>query len=102
MELDTNTFGPAYSKEKDGKRIAKQIDAIKDYMLSVGWKTLAEIEEALGYPQASISAQLRHLRKERFGSYQVDKQRTKPKGGTWMYRVRKPFQEQLFGHERTW
>jgi hypothetical protein len=90
----TNTFGPAYCKGKDGNRIAKQIDAIRDYMLNTEWKALAEIEFALGYPQASISADLRHLRKERFGNYQVDKQRRTE--GTWEYRVRRPFQEQLF------
>ena len=81
-----STLGPAYEKKKDGKRIAKQIESIREYMLSSDWKTLVEIEAALGYPQASVSAQLRHLRKARFGGYRVDKQRRTE--GTWEYRVR--------------
>jgi hypothetical protein len=41
------------------------------------WRTLAEIEAATGDPQASISAQLRHLRKRRFGSSVVER---RPRG----------------------
>ncbi len=37
------------------------------------WRTLPEIENATGDPAASISAQLRHLRKEKFGSHTVNK-----------------------------
>ncbi len=92
----TNTYGPAYDSEIDGKRIKHQHEVIRDYMLNWEWRTLAEIEFATDFPQSSISAQLRHLRKERFGSYRVDKRRNKPTGGTWEYRVRKPFQEGLF------
>ena len=95
-----STYGPAYDKEKDGERLEKQQESIRDFMLNSGWKTLAEIESALDFPQASISAQLRHLRKERFGNYQVAKQRRTE--GTWEYRVRRPFQETLFGPERVW
>ena len=39
-------------------------------------------------PHASISAQLRHLRKEKFGSYNIEK---RPRGdrsnGLWEYRL---------------
>lgn len=52
--------------------------------------TLAEIEAATGDPEASISAQIRHLRKKRFGSYIVDKRRRDEKGGTWEYRLFPP------------
>lgn len=80
------TFGPAYSVPLDADRIEGQHETIRDYMLSHNkWLTLAEIEAAVGYPQASISAQLRHLRKPRFGAYVVDKRRRSC--GTWEYRV---------------
>ncbi len=92
----TNTYGPSYESKIDGKRIAKQHEVIRDYMLNCEWKTLAEIESATGFPQASVSAQLRHMRKEKFGSYRVDKRRNKPTGGTWEYRVRRPFNGELF------
>ena len=89
--MGTGTFGPAYSAQIDGKRINKQHESIKSYMLGLSqfdiWKTLAEIEGDLGFPQASISAQLRHLRKEIFGGFSVDKRR---RGNAWEYKVSIP------------
>lgn len=83
------TFGPAYVKELDGKRIAKQHEVIRDFMLNnTNWFTLAELHALLQFPEASISAQLRHLRKKRFGAYRVEKQRRTV--GTWEYRVLMP------------
>ena len=84
-----STFGPAYDPELDGERIDKQHERIRDWMLKRGWVTLAEIATILGYPEASVSAQLRHLRKERFGCYVVDKRR-RSETGTWEYRVLAP------------
>ena len=88
VERAMSTFGPDYNEKLDGKRVRGQMDEIRKYMLWTGWATLAEIESALGYPQSSISAQLRHLRKERFGGYRVDKRRRSQ--GTWEYRVQAP------------
>jgi len=52
---------------------------------------LSEIAAAAGDPEASVSAQLRHLRKPRFGSYVVEK---RPRGdrsaGLFEYRVSRP------------
>jgi len=85
----TNTFGPAYSEQLDRNRILTQMEVLRDYMLKQGWwLSLAEIEKASHYPQASISAQLRHLRKIRFGGYCVDKRRRA--NGAWEYRVLPP------------
>ncbi len=90
----THTYGPTYDEQLDGRRISDQHARIRGYMLTVtrrgGWQTLAEIRAALGYPEASISAQLRHLRKSRFGAYRVEKRRRQPDGGTWEYQVRQP------------
>ena len=90
------TFGPAYVEELDGKRIAKQHEVIRDFMLNnTNWFTLAELHALLQYPEASISAQLRHLRKVRFGSYRVEKRRRTV--GTWEYTVLPPkIKELLF------
>jgi len=85
-----STFGPAFDEALDGKRVRTQMVRLRDYMLKYSaWSTLQSISLVLGYPQASVSAQLRHLRKQQFGSYQVDKVRL-DKGGTWLYRVRPP------------
>jgi len=83
------TFGPAYEPKLDAKRLANQHKRVREFMLEGGWWTLAEIAHTLEYPEASISAQLRHLRKPEFGGYKVEKRRRNSEGGTWEYRVRK-------------
>jgi len=83
----TGTFGPTYEPEKDAVRILKQHERVRNYMINQDWKSLPEISFATGDPEASVSAQLRHLRKPRFGSYTVDKRR-RADAGLWEYRVR--------------
>jgi hypothetical protein len=74
-------------------RLALQHEAIRDLMSDRQWRTLGQIAEATGYPEASISAQLRHLRKPRFGSFNVEKRRVDGlKTGLWEYSV-EPMQE---------
>jgi len=65
------------------KRIARprslrtQRDVLCDVMLAAGtcetWLTLHELAQLTGYGEASVSAQLRHLRKPRYGGFAVDK-----------------------------
>ncbi len=85
----TGTFGPAFNAALDGARIHEQMARIREFMLAVEWKTLSEISAATGDPPASVSAQLRHLRKARFGAYTVNKRRRGTPGkGLWEYHVR--------------
>ena len=77
--------GPAYSESLDQERLTGQILIIFDLMKDGKFRTLYEIEEKTGYDQASISAQLRNLRKARFGSHRIDKRRVI--GGLWEYRL---------------
>jgi hypothetical protein len=89
--IAAGSVGPAYDKRLDGARLDRQHVRIRDWMLGSGWKTLAEIHQALGYPESSISAQLRHLRKIHCGSYRVEKRRRNGgRGGTWEYKVLPP------------
>jgi len=92
----TRTFGPAYDVDLDGKRISDQHTRIRRFMLRANelgqWMSLAEISLNLGYPEGSISAQLRHLRKKRFGEYRVEKRRRVAVKGTWEYRVQPPIE----------
>lgn len=54
-----------------------------------GWFTLAEINEATGYPSASASAGIRDFRKAKYGHNTVDKNYLG--GGVYQYRlVRNP------------
>jgi hypothetical protein len=80
--------GPAFDAALDGVRLTGQILRVYGAMKGGQWRTLAELEEITGDPQASISAQLRHLRKERFGAHEVTRRRRgEDSGGLWEYRL---------------
>ena len=69
-------------------RFNGQIRRMFNLMKDARYRTLAEITEFTGDPEASISANLRHLRKNRFGNHIVDKQRRgKITTGLWEYRL---------------
>lgn len=59
------------------KRLIKQSDVIRDVMLSAAecgtWLTLREVSNLTHYGEASISAQLRNLRKAEFGGFILEK-----------------------------
>lgn len=97
--------GQTFDQAKDGQRLSSQLIRVANYMLSHDWRTLAKIRHDLEYlyqtnvPEASISARLRDLRKDRFGAWIVERRRADNKKGLYEYRVRKPepvFQAILF------
>ncbi len=67
--------GPEYQHTLDFVRLTGQIERVFRLMNDGKWRTLGEIERVTRDPQASISAQLRHLRKTKFGSHVVNKRR---------------------------
>ena len=79
--------GETYSQEHDRGRLRVQVNTVRTFMLrNIGdWYTLAELHGELGFPEASISARLRDLRKAAFGSFIVERRRRRQ--GTWEYRV---------------
>lgn len=80
--------GSDYEPEKDKARLTNQIDKIKNLMMDGLPRTLDEIEAAIKEPQASISAQLRNLRKQRFGGHTVLRQRRDdPQKGLFEYQL---------------
>ena len=87
LDLDNMRFnGP--NAEHDQARLVGQVQRVFNCMRDGVWRTLSEIEGITGDPQASISAQLRHLRKERFGSHSVEKRlRGEHDSGLWEYRL---------------
>jgi hypothetical protein len=89
QKFSTQKFnGSDYDPEFDDARLRGQIRRLWDLMLDGKWRTLCEIELVTGDPPASISAQLRHLRKKRFGKHTVNK---RPRGerahGLWEYQL---------------
>ena len=76
LKLDWNTIkfnGADYNAVRDKARLTGQLQRVFKCMADARWRSLGDIEEVTGDPQASISAQLRHLRKPRFGGHQVEK-----------------------------
>jgi hypothetical protein len=71
----------------DQDRLMGQTREIHDLMIDGKRRTLAEIEDITGFPQSSISAQLRHLRKPRFGGFIVNKYRRYEDKGVWEYEL---------------
>ena len=69
--------GAARVGEYDARRLRSQREVIRDVMLSAAdcdtWLTLGELRALTRYGEASISAQLRHLRKLENGGYDVAK-----------------------------
>lgn len=82
--LKTARFEGAEARDVD--RLCGQILRVYDAIYSGRWMTLDEIHQATGDPEASISAQIRHLRKYRFGAHQIDKRRRND-GNQWEYRL---------------
>lgn len=79
--------GATYDRERDGDRLGAQMKAVRDLMLSDGgWRSLTHIAEWIGYPEASVSARLRDLRKTKFGAYNVERRYVA--NGLWEYRVK--------------
>ena len=104
--------GAAYVPSLDKARLSVQIERIRSYMLGVEWRTLREIKAALEnvyapavFPESSISAQLRNLRKSGF-SYRLLRRRRAgvrgPGAGIWEYLLLPPAQTENAGvaHKR--
>jgi hypothetical protein len=79
--------GPEYKPELDQRRLSGQVERIFNLMKDGKWRSLHEIESITNDPAASISAQLRHLRKKRFGSHTVNRRRRKKDGGLFEYQL---------------
>jgi len=83
--------GSDYDPKFDDARLTEQHLRILKIMSDVSWRTLREISDLSTDPESSISAQLRHLRKERFGSYVVEKRsRSSRVNGLFEYRLLPP------------
>lgn len=83
---DAEPDGATYQRPLDKLRLAGQLGRVLAVMEDGTWRTLAELAEATGDPEASVSARLRDLRKPKFGGRQVQAQRRgDPTAGVWEY-----------------
>jgi hypothetical protein len=85
--------GVEYDPAFDQARLTKQIGRVWTVMSDGRWRTLRELSEATarfsraGDPEASCSAQLRHLRRPKFGAYTVHR-RARGDRSTGLYEYR--------------
>jgi hypothetical protein len=79
--------------------LPSQREVLRDVLLSAtlcgSWLTLRELSWLTQFGEASISAQLRHLRKPQYGRYEVEKRVRRglvvsdvERGAIWEYRLR--------------
>lgn len=86
QQLELNFDGPAIEPE-DVPRLGRQLEAVRALMADGRWRTLAQIQEAVGGSEAGVSARLRDLRKPKFGGLTVERKRGEC--GLHWYRVGK-------------
>ena len=87
--------GSDYVPELDRVRLTGQLLRVFEYMSNGKWRTLREIGDAINEPEASISAQLRNLKKDgmnkqnvNYGGHEVPKRRRgNKKSGLWEYKL---------------
>jgi len=65
--------GADYVSKRDDVRLTGQLLRVWNVVCDEQWYSLKEISERTGDPEASVSAQLRHLRKPRFGAHLVER-----------------------------
>jgi hypothetical protein len=90
--------------------VPTQREVLRDVLLSAtecgSWLTLRELSQLTQFGEASISAQLRHLRKPKYGSYVVEKRVRRgavisdaEHGAIWEYRLQRQIS---IGLRRNW
>lgn len=85
LEKTREFDGETFDIKRDGNRLRRQLDAVRNLMADGLWRTLRQISHNTGYPEASVSARLRDLRKSKFGSYVVERRYVER--GLFEYRV---------------
>jgi len=79
--------GADYSEERDGDRLSTQLERVRDYMIGHGgWHSIRAIASSTGDPEVSVAAQVRNLRKPRYGAHIVERKRL---GGVYVYHLRR-------------
>jgi hypothetical protein len=81
MRFDGITFIP----ERDEVRLTGQLARVWDLMLDGKWRTLREIADSANATEASVSARLRDMRKQRFGSHEIEREHIST--GLFKYRL---------------
>ena len=80
--------GSHYNPADDEQRLTRQIGRVYAAINKADWLSLSEIADLTGDPEASISAQLRNLRKAEHGSHTIKvKRRGDRSSGLFEYKL---------------
>lgn len=77
--------GETFDSKRDKARLSGQLHAVALIFSDHRWHTLSEISKRIGASEASVSARIRDLRKERFGSHVIEREHVE--GGLFQYRM---------------
>ena len=77
--------GETYDRKLDHKRLSGQLGKVHHALSGGSWWTLRQLANLTSAPEASVSARIRDLRKEKFGGYKIKTCRFA--GGLWKYRM---------------
>ena len=78
--------GSDYDHKRDGIRLTGQLERVFDVMKHGQRVILRELSDRSRCPEASASAQLRNLRKDRFGGFEIEKKYAT--SGLFLYRLK--------------
>lgn len=69
--------------EADKLRLGAQLQSVIRCMSDMRWRTLRQISDETGAPEASVSARLREIEAKGYGR----KQTLREPGGLWQYKI---------------
>jgi len=87
LDFNARFDGDDYDDLRDRARLRGQIRRVFDCVKDGQWRTVQEVAIATGDPETSVSAQLRNLRKARFGAHNIEKRHVSD--GLYVYRLNK-------------
>lgn len=82
--------GSEYNPGRDDARLGNQLCDIFNLMSDGRWRTIQVIARRLNYPENSVQAQLRHLRKAKHGAWIVTKKKNRERSNLFYYQMRNP------------
>lgn len=79
--------GVTYDEKRDRTRLKGQLEAVRRVLADGSWWRLEDLKARVGAnSDASVSARIRDLRKEKFGGYDIERKNLG--GGVWVYRMK--------------
>jgi len=87
LSNDADFDGEYYEPDLDKIRLTNQLQKIFDILKGGSWLRLDQIAHLTGIPEASASAHIRELRKEKRGSWEILTKRHEQMNGLFVYKL---------------